>query len=173
MDKAEKIFIAETKAALGSNSRRIVLAKIRELKETGRVSILPLLLDLLEGDPHEEIVSAVMNLLSDLRDQQCVPVIVEYINKYKQSPILSSLIASCWQSPLDYSNYLETFSDCFITGNYQDAIESFTVIEEMIVHCSENKIEKCRMYLLSRQTEVKEEKKPLFRELLKLLLVNN
>ncbi len=169
----EKKFIAETKAALSGKNSRVVLAKIRELKVTGKVSILAYILDLLKSDQKEEIKNEIFNLVSDLRHQQGVPVIVDYIKQLKGSAILSQLISACWQSRLDYSDHLVTFADCFISGTYQDAIESFTVIEEMLWRSDDTKIENCRLYLLSRQSEINNEKKPLFKELIKILLTNN
>lgn len=171
--KSKKKYIAETKATLEGKDNRRVLAKIAELKTTGKVSILPCILDLLRADQKEAINSEVLNLVSDLHSQQCVPIVVEYINHLKGSEILSRLISACWQSQLDYGEHLETFADCFITGTYQDALESFTVIEEMILRSNNLIIESCRLHLLSRQSEVNEDKKPLFKELIKILLDSN
>ena len=169
----EKNHIAETKAALESTNNRKVLAKIVELRSKGNVNILPFLLDLLKPGQIETIRSEVLIFISELRSQDCVAVVVSYIKRLKGSEDLSGLISACWQSQLDYSEYLETFADCFITGTYQDAIESFTVIEEMSLRSKHSVIERCRLKLLSRQSEVSEEKKPLFKELLKILIDSN
>ena len=165
----EKKYIATTKAALVNKNSKSVLAKIRELKKTGKVSILSYMLDLLKPDQKTEIKAEIYDLISNLKHQQCVPIVVKYIKQLKGTDELSLLIASCWQSQLDYSDYLEIFADCFITGTYQDAIESFTVIEEMTVYSNNIKIDKCRSHLLDRQPEVNNEKQPLFVELIKIL----
>ncbi len=165
----EKRYIAETKAALSGHDSRNVLAKIRELKTTGRVSILSYILDLLKSEEKEEIKSEVFVLISDLKYQQGVPIVVEYIKQLKGSENLSGLISACWQSQLDYSHHLETFADCFISGSYQDAVESFTVIEEMLWRSDKNIIESCYKYLLDSKSEVDKEKQALFMELLALL----
>jgi len=169
----EKKYIATTKAALASKDSKSVIAKIRELKINGKTSILYCVLDLLKSEQIEEIKVEIFNLISNLRDKDSVPIIVDYIKQLKGSDNLSQLIATCWQSQLDYSDYLETFADCFITGTYQDAIESFTVIEEMIIFSDGAKIEDCRLYLLNRQAEVNKEKQSLFIELIKILTGNN
>lgn len=169
----EKQYIAATKAALVNKDSKSVLAKIRELKKTGKASILSHILDLLKPDQKPEIKAEIFDLISNLRHQQSVPVVVKYIKQLKGTGDLSPLIASCWQSQLDYSDYLETFADCFITGTYQDAIESFTVIEEMVVFSNNIKIDKCRTHLLKRQPEVEKEKQPLFSELIKILTLND
>lgn len=169
----EKRYIAITKAALTTNNTKSILAKIRELKNTGKISILSYILDLLKPGQNPEIKAEIFDLVSNLSHQQGVPFVVKHIKQLKGTDDLSPLIASCWQSQLDYSDYLETFADCFITGSYQDAIESFTVIEEMIFFSNIIKIDKCRSYLLGRQPEVGKEKQPLFTELIKILTQNN
>ncbi len=171
--ETEKRYIAKTKATLESKDSKSVLAKIRELKTSGKTSILSCVLDLLKSEQIEEIKIEIFDLISNLRNKDSVPIIVDYIKQLKGSDNLSQLIAACWQSQLDYSNYLETFADCFISGTYQDAIESFTVIEEMIMFSDGTKIEGCRLYLLNRQSEVNKEKQPLFIELIKILTGNN
>ena len=165
----EKRYIAETKAALSGHNSRDVLAKIRELKTTGRVSILSYILDLLKSEQKKEIISEIFVLISDLKYQQGVPVVVECIKELKGSENLSGLISACWQSQLDYSHHLETFADCFISGSYQDAVESFTVIEEMLWRSDKEIIESCHKYLHDRKSKVEEEKQALLRELLTVL----
>jgi hypothetical protein len=171
--ESDKRYMAETKAALESTDSRKVLAKIAELRLTGNVNILPYLLELLRPNQKQVILTEVLNFIGELRSQNCVPIVVEYIKRLKGSEVLSGLISACWQSQLDYSEYLETFADCFVSGTYQDSIESFTVIEEMIMRSYNSAIESCRLYLLSRQSEINDEKKPLFKELIKLLLISN
>jgi hypothetical protein len=165
----EKKIIAEIQHVLQSHNYKRVHAKIEEIKTTGRPGIMPYLLDLLNTGCPEEIKQEVLLLISDLKDQGCVQILVDYIRNKKVGEYLSQLIASCWQSSLDFSNDIETFADCFITGNYQTALESFTVIEEMIWRLKAETILSCRLYLVNRTSEVGQEKMALFNELLKLL----
>ena len=39
------------------------------------------------------------------------------------------LVSSCWQSGLDYSEFVIDFTNLFITEDYVTALECFTVIE--------------------------------------------
>lgn len=43
----------------------------------------------------------------------------------------NKLVAACWESGLDFSKYLEVFVILLLSGNYLEAIESLTVIENM------------------------------------------
>ncbi|MBN1597763.1 MAG: hypothetical protein JW894_05675 [Bacteroidales bacterium] len=166
---AEKKFFEETKYSLSSKIDNIVLAKLRELKSSGNVSILPLILDLIADSKSEIVRSEVLSFISDLKDEKSVPVIINYIDNNKCGEHLSELIASCWQSRLNYSKYLISFARCFVNGEYQTALESFTVIEETLWQSSVKAIEDCKKYLMDRIDEIGQIKKPLYKELIKIL----
>jgi hypothetical protein len=159
----------EAQQILRSHNYKNVPLKIEEIKSKGKVSILPLLLDLLSGDAPDNIKQDVIMLIADLKKQECSSIVAEYIEKRSVGNYLSSLIASCWQSSLDYSNYLKIFTDCFITENYQTALESFTVIEEMLWRTNPDMIDSCRQMLINRSKEIASQKLLLYNELVKLL----
>jgi len=168
-EKEEKRFITETKESLNSKNDDLILAKIHELKSSGRVSILPLILDLLNQSNSERVKQEVIFFLSNLKDQKCVPLIVDYIQVHSDLIWISQIISACWQSRLDYSNNLNTFIDCFISGDFQVALESFTVIEEMFWRTSKTAIASCKRILIEGISDISDDKKPLYRELMKVL----
>lgn len=169
MNLEEKQYYAETEKSLKSDNKKIVRAKIMQLKSKGNISMLPLVLSLLKSGPDEEIKNDILEMLGDLKKQACAPVIADFIQNNQANSIIHEVLASCWQSRLDYSAHLDIFASCFISGTYQTAIESFTVIEEMKGKSTESSVLKCRELLLKRINEISAEKKPLFQELLLIL----
>lgn len=169
LSEQEKKYILETKSALTSKDEKYVLGRLRELKISGNVTILPYILDLLVTSNSNVIIQEVLNIIRDLKDQKCVPVIVEYIDKNKVGKHVSDIISSCWQSRLDFHAHLNIFADCFLHGNYQTSLEAFTVIEEMIWKSSEEQIQSCKEILVDNVSKVNREKHPLYRELIKVL----
>ena len=165
----EKKFIQETKAVLKSKNEKNIYSKLQELRVTGNVSVLPFMLELLETSNSQIITQEILNIIKDLRDQKCVPVIVEYIEKNKDRNHIGDIISSCWQSRLDFHSYLEIFATCFLHGDYQVALEAFTVIEEMLWKSSEEQIMSCRKVLQKNAGKVSELKQPLYKELIKVL----
>ncbi|MBN2522304.1 MAG: hypothetical protein JXB24_03470 [Bacteroidales bacterium] len=165
----EKRFITETKASLNSKNDDLILAKIHELRSSGKASILPLILDLLNKNNSERVKREVILFISNLKDQKCVPFIADYIQTHSNTLWISQLISACWQSRLDYSDNLNIFTNCFLSGDYQVALESFTVIEEMVWRASNSAIESCKRILNEKVSDINDEKKPLYRELIKVL----
>jgi len=165
----EKKVIVGIQHALNAHDYKSIHTKIEELKTTGKPGILPYLLDLLNTDCPETIKQDVLLLTGDLKDQGCVQILVDYIRNRKVGGHISQLIAACWQSSLDFSDELETFAESFVAGNYQTALESFTVIEEMLWRAKLETISSNRLFLAGRVSEIDPEKMALFNELLKIL----
>jgi hypothetical protein len=165
----EKRFVEELQHLLQSHNYKSIHSKIEDLKFSGKAGILPYLLDLLCGDCPESIKQDVLTLVGDLKLQACSEIIAEYIKKRKAGAYLSQLIASCWQSSLDFSGNLAIFTDCFVTENYQTALESFTLIEEMLWRTKADLILSCKQMLIERISEISTEKLTLYHELIKLL----
>lgn len=166
----ERKLIYETKTVLTSGNAKNILAKLNELKSTGSTLIFPFILDLLSKDDEDILViSEVLRILGDLKDQECAQILVSYIADNRFDTFLAQILAACWKSQLDYSPYLDIFINCFISGNYEEALESFTVIEEMLWKSSKEEIDSFKSILIERKAEISSEKDPLYRELLKVL----
>lgn len=162
-------FYKETELKLKASSASGVIKTIRELHKTGNPSVMPLIFDLLESTHDENAVKEILILLGELKDNKTIVPISAYISKRPSGKHLAKVIATCWQSGLDFSSQIHVFADCFIEGNYEVALESFTVIEEMLWRTPIDKINTCRKTLADRINEIPEEKKTLYKELVKIL----
>lgn len=166
----EKKFVLETRTVLQSGEIGRIRAKIHDLKTSGRAAILPLVLDLLtRPNEEEEIIQDVIQLLCDLKEQSCAPVIIDYIRTRNMGDHLAGVLSACWQSRLDFSDYLPVFVDCFIKGNYRESLEAFTVIEEMLWKTKPEIAIESILELEKNQKQIDKEKMPLYRELIKVL----
>jgi hypothetical protein len=76
---------------------------------------------------------------NDLKDKSLRPEVMAEIRKPLNSATISMLISSCWQSGMDYSDYLEDIADVYLRGDYVTAIECMTVIEESVGNCTTEK----------------------------------
>jgi predicted DNA-binding protein len=93
----------------------------------GAIPILSSFYDKTENLIIRKTIEAFMN---DLKDQSVTKEVITEIRKpYKQSTI-AMLVSSCWQSGLNYSEYLKDLAEIFLSADYLTALECFTVIEE-------------------------------------------
>lgn len=169
MNTEEKLYYSETKNSLKTKDSKIVRSRIKELKSKGSAELLPLVLELLLTESSEEIKADILELLNNLRDQSCAIVVKDFIEENLSDSQIHLVVASCWQSRLDYSEYLVSFANSFIKGNYQASIESFTIIEEAIWKSSAKNVADCKKYLQKHISDIEDDKKPLLTELINIL----
>jgi hypothetical protein len=124
--------------------------KFRELSEIfnkdNNILITEAIINLREEQPFEGAVSLLTGLydnnddnlvrktvaefMNDIKDQALAEEIIKEIRKKWKPETKTMLVASCWQSGLNFSDYLKDITAEFLTGNFATAIECFTVIEE-------------------------------------------
>ncbi len=154
---------------LAGGTEAQILETIEKFKNQGSAAFLQLLLNVLSQTPLEAIQKAIIQIISNLHTQEFTPVIVDFIRNHGQAVFTSDLISACWQSRLDFSHSLPVFAELFIRGNFQMAIECFTVIEEAIWQASSAEITTCRKLLVNQIHEVTDDKQALFNQLIQVL----
>ena len=152
-----------------SNASSLIMKTIKEIKQDGNIKMLPHLFNLIQPSTHESIRRNIVQLISEIKVQGAVPLIVRALESRDLGEDFTPLIAACWQSGLDFSKYLPVFIKIFVAGDYQTAIESFSVIEESIPLASADIQAECITLLDKLASQVTEDKYPFFRELMKVI----
>ncbi len=156
-------------SALRSGNRAVIISTLRELRNSGNVSVLPELFELLAGQEDEQIAGEICNLLNDLKDQKAAGLLAAAIENPDYRSVSTCLVAACWQNGLAYGEHIETFVEVVLTGPYQAAIEAFTVIEGAIGEIGLERRDQLQSELLSRVGEVEPLKRPLVNELVRVI----
>lgn len=76
-----------------------------------------------------------------LKDNKAQGVIVNAIEQLKKAEQKIALMASCWETGLDFENYFLTFVDYTTHAEYHLALEAFTVIQEMETEIDAKRLE--------------------------------
>lgn len=155
--------------SLRSGNRVAILTSLKEIRSRGDVSILPELFDLLLDQEDEQITGEISSILNDLKDKEAAPILAEAIRNPVFSEIIPILVSACWQNGLSYGDDLSTFVEVVISGEYEAAIEAFTVIEEAVGDIDQAEKDQLLMKLKSSLKEIDENKKPLVSELVKVI----
>jgi len=122
-----------------------------------------------ESTGNQQIKELIAGFLNDLKDQSLCGEVVDEIKKEFTWPTRSMLIASCWQSGLNYSGYIGDFAEMFVSGDYATALECFTVIESSSGHLSRADKNSLIRLLKDNASKVSGEKTALAMELLYFL----
>jgi hypothetical protein len=114
---------------LQSDDTKEVLFTINQIRNSGDPLIITSLLDLLINNPNKEITKTIIKLLNELKNQASTIEIIKALKNDKYVSLRQEILASCWNSGLDYSNYLAFFVAVFISDEFLIAFEAFTIIE--------------------------------------------
>lgn len=154
---------------LNSSNYFVIIEALREIKEYGTINIIPNLFDLINENTPDTIKKDILRLICDIKEQSAAPVLVDAISKRDFGDDTSQVIATFWQSRLDFSNYLPTFIRIFIKEDYQTALEAFTVVEGSVPKITGKMQQECINILESAENTISKDKKPLFNELIKVI----
>jgi hypothetical protein len=168
MEKPDKYF-KQIENKLSSGNKTEILKTLKEIRVSGKAVILPLIFQILDQNPNDEVAEEIFSILSQLKNKECVPYIIDAIKSDSANNYITRLITTCWQSGLDYSDHIVVFAEKFVRGDYQTAIEAFSVIEEWIFESDSATIANCKQYLISSIDSVSNEKRPLYFELVKVV----
>lgn len=121
---------------LRSNQKQIIIEGIQQFRDKGKAEFLEDIIILLNNTKEEEIMVMIENLLSEIKDQNAVPVLINAINDKTYTNIRKTLLLACWQSGLDFSEYLPVFTEIVRTSDLETGLEAFTVAENFTENSS-------------------------------------
>ena len=154
---------------LESNNPATIMIAIKEIRHHGNIRMLPYLFLLVQPATNPVIRESILLLVTEIKTQDAVPVIVDNLERLEGVPDFTRFVAACWQSALDFSDHLPAFIRIFAKGDYQTAVEAFSVIEESLLNANERMQKKCLQLLENSADQISEEKYLLYRELLKVV----
>jgi len=154
---------------LHSDDNHLIVEALKEIKESGTANIIPHLFDLINENTSDIIKKDIFQLICDIKEQSAAPVLIDAIITRNFGEDTSRVIATFWQSRLDFSNYLPAFIRIFIKEDYQTALEAFTVVEDSVPNIGRKIQQECLDILKSAGKSITSEKRPLYDELIKVI----
>lgn len=122
------------------------------------------------GEDHGMMVNkAIESFMNDIKDKSLRLEIIQELRKNHNHRTVSMLVSSCWQSGMDYSDYVFDFAQVFMNNDYGTAIECLTVIEEAIPSMKEKEKKRIAEYIKEKAPEQSDARKALSAELISKL----
>lgn len=137
--ESDKVILQAQVKALRSGNKRTMLEALDEIRKGSEAFIIKELAYLLLDQEDPEITRGIEVLLSELKIQEAVPILVECIQDESYLPIQRQLVAACWQNGLNYSEHAVLFATLVMDAPLETAIEALTVFEECIGELEDGK----------------------------------
>jgi len=167
--KSEKKY-KELAVALKNNNIQVVVEAINKLREEepfeGAIGLLAKFYDSTDDKTAHKIVEGFFN---DIKDKSLKPEIISEIQRKWKGRTVSMLVASCWQSGLQYPDYLSDFAKVFLKGDFATSIECMTVIEESVHQCNRETRDEIIRIINDSPLSYSNEKEMITKELIQIL----
>jgi hypothetical protein len=162
--------VNELSDLLSKGNNNLISGAIELLRDDepfeGAIGLLTTFYDKSEDNLVRKTIEGFMN---DLKDQSASKEVITEIRKPLRQSTISMLVASCWQSGLDYSEYSKDMVDVFLKSDYMTALECLTVIEESAHELSQAKRKELMKIIVEYPEQAENEKKGLTHELISIL----
>lgn len=130
-----------------SNNTAIVKTAFEGLKIVGEPSILhPIILEL-NTKNHTEKNALILEFLACLKDRKARSVMMDLIQQTELKEYQQLLLSTIWNSPLNYTDYLEVFVDLALKGDFIITLECLTIIENLDGPFSEKSVMEAQVLL--------------------------
>ena len=130
-----------------SSNTAIVKTAFEGLKIVGEPSILhPIILEL-NIKNHTEKNALILEFLACLKDRKARSVMMDLIQQTELKEYQQLLLSTIWNSPLDYTDYLEIFVDLALKGDFIITLECLTIIENLDGPFSEKSVMEAQVLL--------------------------
>ena len=147
MTKAQlKLKIAEAIADLTSGSQTKALGALKLLETIGDKSVLPSLIEGLKKND-ATLSKGILELIANIQDQEIAEDLVEAIRNENDQSIRQQLLTTIWNSKLDFSESLAEFVSLATEGDFLQALECLTILENLSGPFEEHKLLEAQLYL--------------------------
>jgi len=124
----------EIQKLLASKKEDHIFKAIDLFQKKGSIKELPLVLDTLNLFNNTPIENQIVEAVSNVKVKEAHGVIIDAILKSKKEKgNLRAYMQICWQSALNFAPNMALFIEIFVESDYITALESFTVIENILL----------------------------------------
>lgn len=143
LSKKIQILLNDMSSGETANSVRA----IKSMEAHGSASVIHPMLELWFSNQDAEIDKAMQNFFNDLKESATRVPMMEKLNSTTSHAFRIKMLTSIWNSKVDYSDYLKDFVRLASQGDFLEALECLTVIENLDGPFSEDHFLEAQLYL--------------------------
>jgi hypothetical protein len=145
--KQKQLKINQLLSEIESGNAGKVTKALKALEVNGDLTVIEPLFDIILDLKDEKTEQEILAFLGDLKVSDAAPVFMEMIKREKYLDKRQSLLSIFWNSKIDFSNYLADFIEISCEGNFMEALECLTIIENMEGPFSESQVLESQLHL--------------------------
>ena len=132
---------------LNSDKQDLALSALKLLEIDGRLAIIPELFEIYRKQRNTEVKKKILEFISNIQKQEAATKIVGLIEKEKNPILKQEFLAVIWNSKLDFSAHLADIVSIAVHGDFMQALDCLTIIENMPGPFEEHQLLESQLYL--------------------------
>lgn len=170
IDTKEKALLKQ----LQSKNEKEILQAVKSIKSHGSIHAVQPLLDCWNNTSSPTINDEIQEVFASLKISNAQPIIIEVLLDKTYQPIHQSLLNALWQSGISYADYISKLTEVAVKGNYMEAFECLTIIENLDGPFEESEIMDAIWVIKNNKEHIEDTARPMIDELEKVLhKINN
>ena len=132
---------------LNTTDEKAIIKTIRLLEAEGNEHVIKPLYALYKKNVDNAIGEVLVEFFDKLADSSAVIPVIELMRNEEDFSHRKMLVTSCWQNKLDFTDYMADFVAIAVDGDFLEAFECLTVIENLEGPIEETQILESQLYL--------------------------
>lgn len=132
---------------LQSGNENKISTSLKALQSNGDLSVLEPIAALLLTRLTDKNRQEVLEFLSTLNVSEAVDTMMGIVKNEDLQQVRQQVLSTLWNSKLDYSYYLPDFVEIAVDGDFMEALECLTIIENMEGPFEERHILEAKLHL--------------------------
>jgi hypothetical protein len=165
--QSKKVRLSEALKKFQSNTETDVLAALKLFEQEGDISILPTLFEKLRYC-ELSIEKAILGFLSDIQKIEAKAIFIQFLSEEKEQVLRQKVLTTIWNSKITYDEHLPFFVMLASTGDFMQALECLTIIENMQGPFAEHELLESQLLLkeyVEESTNVDDQKRQIMSEI--------
>ncbi len=172
LNKQEKLKIHTLISDLQSKDELKIASAIKAFAVHGHATVIEPVVEVWRNGLSVENEALVIDLFQSLKDTSAIEPLMQAFRDSSNQALRRKLVSAFWNSKLDFSDYLADFVLFGVEGDFLDALEAITLIENFETVAPESAVLESQLLLTEYfgQTESRDQQKDAILTDLALLL---
>ena len=147
---AEKMAtVKETKILkeLNSGNQDLALNALKLLENEGKIAFIAELFEIYKKQKNTEVKKKILEFISNIQKQEAAAEIIRLIEEELNPSFRQEFLTIIWNSKLDFSAHLADIVSIAIHGDFIQALDCLTIIENMSGPFEEHQLLESQLYL--------------------------
>ncbi len=145
--KQRKLKVKQLIEDLNSGKDAKISSALKSLQVNGDISVIRPIVELLKTELTYQMEQEILEFLADVKVSKAAEEMISILKDDHFSDQRQKVLTTIWNSKIDYTEYIAEFVEIACEGNFLEALDCLTIIENMEGPFEEHHILECQLHL--------------------------